>query len=508
MLAGLMAFTVAVSGLISSCAVRGRVRAEPIDLSTEAVTLTTPVKAHLVDGTTIVFRLGAEIADGMLRGQGVQYDLTLVEIGAVAEVALDRVLALETFEETTQKGLTVLASGAATALTVAGVALLAVAIFGSCPTVYSDGERLEAELFSYSIAPLFELQDVDRLSIRPGADGGVELEVRNEALETHYLNHLELFEVDTSPGEIVTTDEKGVAIALSDFVEAETIVDRGGRDLRHDLEGEDARVFGTDPATLRQANLEDFEDWIELSIPVPPGRQDIALLFRLRNSLLNTVLLYDVMLSGPQAVNWLGRDLGRIKPALELAGWYSSRMGMHIEKWENGAYQAIARVPDTGPIAWKDVAVVVPASGGDLVRVRLRFVADNWRIDQLRIASGIRKTTVRAVPIAEVQSNGSPDLAALQSLRSADEQYLKTTPGQSFRVRFDVGASSTASSRTFLLHSQGYYSEWIRPSWIQNGMRSGTFTPSDTALLQAIGKWREVGPEFEAQFLATRIAVH
>lgn len=507
MLAGLLAFTVAVSGLTSGCAVRGRVAAKQLSLSSEPVEISTPVKAHLLDGSTIVFATGAAIGGGVLRGTGTQYDLTLTQVGTVSEVPLDRILALETFEETSEKGLTALASGGVAALTVAAVGLLAVAIFGSCPTVYSDGEQLEAELFSNSIAPIFELPDVDRLTIQSNAEGVVELDIRNEALETHYLNHLSLVEIEHSPDEIVVTDEENSALALNNFIAAEKIVDRNGRDLRAELEAEDNRVFRTDPATLREAKLEDFEDSIELWVPVPPGRDSVALLFRLRNSLLSTVLLYDVMLSGPQSVNWLGNDLGQTKPALELAAWYSSRMGMHVEVWEDGAYRRIARVRDTGPIAWKDVAVVVPASPGDRLRVRLKFVADNWRIDKLSIAADVRKPTVRAVPIEEVMSKGIRDPAASRSLHSVDQQYLKTTPGQSFRARFDVGVASERSSRTFLLNSQGYYSEWIRRAWIENGMNSGPFTPGDDSLMQAIGKWREVQPEFEAQFHATRLPV-
>ena len=60
------------------------------------------------------------------------------------------------------------------------------------PHVGEDGEpALQAELFSNSIAPLFEMRDRDVLpdaALR--ADGSLRLEIRNEALETHYIDHL------------------------------------------------------------------------------------------------------------------------------------------------------------------------------------------------------------------------------------------------------------------------------------------------------------------------------
>src|SRR5678809_654746 len=94
----------------------------------------------------------------------------------------------------------------ATAATMAPGVGLACALdpkcFGSCPTFYRDSAGtpvLEAEGFSYSIAPLFEARDVDRLRARPGSDGKLALEVRNEAFETHFLNHLELLEATAAP---------------------------------------------------------------------------------------------------------------------------------------------------------------------------------------------------------------------------------------------------------------------------------------------------------------------
>jgi hypothetical protein len=449
----------------------------------------------------------------MLLGNGIHYDLTLTELGPVAKVPLDGVLALESFQNTTEKGLTVLASTGTTVLTVAAVVVLVKALFGSCPTVYSESDdhpELESELFSYSIAPMFEMQDIDRLRVQPDQDGMLQLEVRNEALETHYLNHLELMEVRHFSDEIVVPDENGSPVALKTFSSPQEIFDRTGRNLLPALNAADGLVFRTDPTMLDNIKIEDLRDSIEMRLPKPAGRDTVALVFRLRNSLLNTVLLYDMMLaaSGARSLDWLGKELGEIRPALELASWYSSRMGMRVELWENGGYRQVARVPDTGPIAWKDLSVIVPVPAGDRFRVRLSFVADNWRIDQLRVATDVRRPVMRSIPLKEVVLNdGVRDASAAHSLESADQRYLQTSPGQSFRVRFDAGREPVGTSRTFLLTSRGYYTEWIRRSWIQNASHSGTFTPSDEALLQAIVRWRKVQPEFEARFNATRIPV-
>ncbi|HVT45353.1 MAG TPA: hypothetical protein VMT00_13290 [Thermoanaerobaculia bacterium] len=499
--------------LSSNCVVRGPVAARPVTPSVETVRVSSPVKAHLVDGTTIVYANGLTIGDGRLVGYGIHYDLTLTVLGPIAEVPLDRVLALESFENTLNKGMTALATSGVTAAAVVGAAVLTVAIFGSCPTIYSESdgrEELEAELFSYSIAPIFELQDLDRLRAQPGTDGSLRLDVRNEALETHYLNHLALIEVQHAPDEIVMPDTHGNPVALSALSSPEQIVDRKGRDLLTTLRDEDDLAFRTDRATMSEVNLQDLRDSIEIRFPAPQDRDHVALVFRLRNSLLNTVLFYDMMLgaAGARSLDWLGKDLGQIGPALELSGWYSSRMGMRVSIWKDGAYREVARVPDTGPIAWKDVAVVLPIPGAGDMRVRLDFVADNWRIDRLRVAAGVRSPAIRSIPITKVVATGGvSDPAALRSLESSDDQYLRTSPGQGFKIVFDAGESPAAVSRTFLLASQGYYTEWIRGSWIQSAGRRDAFVPTDEALLQTILRWRDVQPEFEARFDATRIPV-
>src|SRR4029450_4667217 len=103
----------------------------------------------------------------------------------------------------------------------------------AAPAVYAGrggGPRLEAETFSYSIVPLFEARDLDRLRVQAGADGRVRLEVRNEALETHYINHLQLVEVRHQAGALVLPDHEGRILSAGALRPPLSAVDRAGRD--------------------------------------------------------------------------------------------------------------------------------------------------------------------------------------------------------------------------------------------------------------------------------------
>lgn len=107
----------------------------------------------------MVFEEGITVADGQVTGDGRKYDLTLATSARVSSIALDDVAAMESYQKPVQTGETVAGNVLAAPIVGAGGLFLAAALFGSCPTTYSlaDGAPvLEAESFSYSIAPTCE----------------------------------------------------------------------------------------------------------------------------------------------------------------------------------------------------------------------------------------------------------------------------------------------------------------------------------------------------------------
>jgi len=484
-----------------------------------AATLTqvsTPVKAHLASGETVVYRDGVLVGRDSLRGRGMRYNLQLTESTAVHTLSFDSVVAMESFETSVNEGKSVAVSMLTTIVVPVAIVGIYCATnpkcFGSCPTFYSDtgaGLALEAEGFSYSIAPLFEAQDIDRLRAQADPAGNVTLEVRNEALETHYINHLALLEIRRGRDELVVPDDQGRPLALRDMERPASATTRSGRAVLDAIAGADGVSFRTDSATLAAVTAGDAADWIDLTAPAPRGRDSVAVVFRMRNSLLNTVLLYDLMLGqrGAHSLDWMGQDLEQVGPALELGHWYATKMGMDIAVWDGARYRTVAHVGDTGPVAWKDVAAIVPVLTADTVRIRVRFPADNWRIDRIAFATGVRHPT--AIPHALTQvidASGKSDSAALANMAGADRRYLMTTPGQRMTAVFAVGAAAD-SARTFFLVSQGYYIEWVRHAWLASGTDSTRFVPSDSALFQALTQWRNTQKDLELRFAATRVPV-
>ncbi len=506
---------------VSACFIYRTVQVETLDRPAtpgDTVVVVTPVKAHLIDGSTVVFRHGVHVAGGVVSGEGMRYDLLLRDSAALSALSLDSVIGMEAFRGDINGPKTILVSTLATfGVTVAAIAISCAfdpKCFGSCPTYYSDSAGtlvLEAEGFSYSVAQLFEARDVDRLRLKASADGVVRLEVRNEAFETHYINHLELLEVRHSADETVLPDESNRPIAVSEGAPLARARDRMGRDVRAVLSASDGKVYRTDPRLVERARVGDLEDAIDFAIPAPPGSDSVVVVLRLRNSLLNTILFYDIMLGDPGArsLDWVGYDLQQVGPAVELAQWYQKKMGMQIGvRGGPAGYREIAHLKDTGPVAWKDVAIVVPVLERDSVRVRLSFPADNWRIDRVTVAATYRRPVPDVHPLAAViDAAGKADTTARASMDSADGRYLETTAGQRFAAAFDVGPAPAAGARTFLLASQGYYTEWVRRGWLAAPRAARTFVPSDSALAEAIARWRVTQDTLEARFMATRVPV-
>ncbi len=506
---------------VSACFIYRNVQVESIDrpaAPADSVVVRTPVKAHLIDGSTVVFRGGARVIGGTVSGTGMRYGLSLTDSTAVTSLPLDSVIGMESFRTEVDGTKTFLVSTLATAGTLLAAVGIACAIdpkcFGSCPTYYSDSSGtlvLEAEGFSYSVAQLFEARDVDRLRFSAAPDGVVRLEVRNEAFETHYINHLELLEVQHSGGETVLPDEQNRPLVVRDLVPVTVARDRVGRNVRAALAAPDGDAYRTDARVLGGARVGDLDDGIDITIPAPLGTDSVVVVLRLRNSLLNTILFYDIMLGDPGArsLDWVGYDLRQVGPAVELAQWYQKKMGMDVAVRDAGGFRPIAHLKDTGPVAWKDVAIVVPVLERDRVRVRLTFPADNWRIDRVLIATRFRHPTPAVHPLASViDAAGRADTSGRASMMTADGRYLETTAGQRFTVDFAVGNDPPpGTARTFLLGSQGYYTEWVRRGWITAPRSASTFVPSDTALAAAIARWRVTQDTLEARFMATRVPV-
>jgi hypothetical protein len=472
-----------------------------------------PMKAFMSDGSTVVFARGGSITSDSVQGIGTRYTLALADTIPTEAIPLDSVVGIEAFQGRVDGLASFAATVGLSAVAVIGGAALAVAIFGSCPTFYASAEQgadLLAEAFSYSIAPLLEARDLDALRIGPDADGRIRLELRNEALETLYINQIQLLAVDHLAGARAIPDDRGVPIGVAAEAPLVAALDRDGGDALDALVTVDDRAYSSSLDRIQAATSADDRDHVELVFDRPPGESAVVVL-RLRNSLLTTVLFYDMMLgrAGAGAVDWIGRDMARIGSVVELGRWFQTAMGLRVQILEGDEWVTVGRVPDTGPIAWEEVGVRVPLPPSGPVRVRLSFFTDAWRIDRVTLARPAELNHVARLAPTAFEELGQPtdDSDILQLIAEPDEGYLVTYPGTAATLEFEPPARIDGLERSFLLASQGYYTEWVRSEWIRNADRAMTFEPGDDTVETLMRLWTAKKDAFEADFFASRIPV-
>ena len=149
-----------------------------------------------------------------------------------------------------------------------------------------------------------------------------------------------------------------------------TARDRAGRDVTATLARADGDVYASPAARIASANAADPDDFLELRFPRPAGSEAVLTL-RLRNSLLNTVLFYDMMLgqAGAGAVDWIGQDMDRIGTLVEMGRWFQDAMGLRVDVFDGREWVQVSRLTDTGPIAWEEVGVRIRSPDTDLTRM-------------------------------------------------------------------------------------------------------------------------------------------
>ena len=514
----LMFSLVAGFTLVSGCVV-SRTSVREVDPATDpARVVSTPLRVHMWDGTTVVFRDGASVSAESVSSEvpGVRYDLRLGVMDTVRVVAVDSIAAIELFTDAVRPAETFLLTTLGIGATVVGAGLAAIILFGSCPTIYAEtdtGPELQAEAFSYAIAPSFEQWDEAPISVIPDADGSVRLEIRNEALETHYINALDMRAVLHGADERAVAGQVDEVYVLGGETGAIRAVDASGRVVTPAVSEADGHAFRSPADLLESASSDAPNDFLDVEFEVPAAADSAVLALRLRNTLLTTVLFYEAMLAdqGPEAVRWLGETVNHGPQALGLWLWTQRHLGLRVSVWDGEAYRLAGRVRDTGPLAWREVGLVVPVLSPGRLRVRLELLADSWMIDRVVAAPSWRRAEARSLPLTGVtEPDGRLNAEALAGLASDDDHYVVTRPGQSMFVDFDAAVvmeppeAVAPPVASFFLSSKGYYTEWIRQEWLRSD-RPRRFEANLRSVDRVLALWRERKPTIERAFFETRV---
>jgi hypothetical protein len=201
---------------------------------------------------------------------------------------------------------------------------------------------------------------------------------------------------------------------------------------------------------------------VELAFAPAHGR--VGLVLGARQTLLSTHLFY-------QSMAYFGSRAGEYLASLERGGPAVAARAMGMARLLGGIdasvaegdsdFRPIGSFDEAGPIAG-DVRVLPFEAGGGPIRIRLRQAKGHWRIDQVAIVRLAEPLVPVALEPVAVERGSRPDPRALARLRG--DGHLITTPGDAYRIAFELPASRYGLE--LFLESEGYYYEWMREEWL------------------------------------------
>ncbi len=463
------------------------------------------LKVHMRNGDVYILERWS-VAELIVTGYGCRLDAVrdTVAMGDFV-VGVDSVAIIET---NVVSGASAVAPLAFMTGVTAGVGALCLtnpkACFGSCPTFYlpdEDRDRPRAEGFSSSITPSLEAADVDDLRRVAGSGERVDLEMRNEALETHVVRHADVIAVPRAPGHRTLADAAGrfwnaAAFATPTAARGpegdclELVARLDGRERRSDTDS--TNLGAHELVVLEFAGLE-------------PGRYGAVI--GCRQSLLTTFLLYQTYAyMGRAAGYWIAEiERGHIQMSAELIARLAGCIEVRVEDG-HGVSTDAGEVCEFGPIA-TDVHVV-PIAGeiGESVRVTLDMTRGNWRLDWV----GLARLEESAAPVRirpeAVWNAGEKDSDALDALLDPARAFT-TLPGD--RVSLTYRMPGGNDEFDLFLETRGYYLEWIREEWVADEsptLLMEMFMMPDQALVRLAPAFKRVEGRMEEQFWSSRYA--
>lgn len=478
------------------------------------------VKVFLKDTSLVLFKNGFELKDEKLTGLGTRYYFNGKDSTGVQTFPIDSAIAITTLKSEIPplRGFGSFLIGITSIpLTFLGVYCIACpkCCFGSCPTIYSsaDDKEIKAELFSSSISKSLKANDLDRIGELKEGGKDFNIFVTNEALETHFIDKLKLTAVYHPKGSRVYNNSRGEFVLISGTKEDYNALNSKGESITSILSKDDGSSYRTFKKNeINTKPLDGYYDFVELKIKKDKNINNLKLLIKYRNTLLSTILFYDVVLAsqGIKAIDWMNKMDNDEVYAKEFKKVYDLFSGIKLSYFKNGEWIKVTNLPDAGPLSWKYIAESIDVSDmKDEIKLRLEFFKDNIMIDYFGFDTHdtINDTYIKNLLPSEVSLNKEIITGQfINSVSFTDDNYLITEPGDKISLNYEI-LSKENEQATLFIESNGYYKEWIRGNWITNNNADYVFNLADIqgTINQLQHSWMENRDMVETEFFRTRI---
>jgi hypothetical protein len=338
------------------------------------------------------------------------------------------------------------------------------ACFGSCPTFYiCDGNdyKLKAEGFSSSVSPSLEADDVDALYAVKPESNILDIQIRNEALETHVIRYVNILALPkTGKMRIFSTPD-------GDFYEASNILEiKKAVAYKEDCTKELLYFDGSERFSLADSIDLNKKEIIELEFKNITDSSK-GLIIACRQTLLSTFLFYQSLAYMGKNAGYYFSQLERKNSSLKNILKYPGELLTNIEILQRdslGKWIKINHTGETGPIA-TDIKIIPlkDINKANDIKLKLRMTRGMWRIDYTAVGDLGRKVLPIVIKPSEVfpDKNNSSDI--LNLLLNKDS-LLVTLPGDRYDIYYKLPDSY--GNYEYFIESKGYYLEWIRDVWL------------------------------------------
>ncbi|MDO8550162.1 MAG: hypothetical protein Q7S39_08445 [Ignavibacteria bacterium] len=339
------------------------------------------------------------------------------------------------------------------------------ACFGSCPTFYANNGNeyiVQSEGFSSSISPCLEEKDIDALfRIKPESEN-FEIQLRNEAYETHVIRKANVLALPKKKGNRVFAAMDDKFYEAGNLIGASEVVGEEG-----DCSEKLCSFDGVERFSPADSNNLAEKEIIEISFNnITEGNK--GLVIASRQTLLTTFLFYQgLAYMGSSAGYFLAnleRNSEEVKKIIDQPRKELGNIEVFVET-VSGDWKKAGEIGEHGPIS-TDIKIV-PLNNlntSSSIKIKLRMTKGLWRIDYLALADLKGKVD----PVIISPSDAFPKLTGYNSnvteLLTNEDSVLVTFPGDKYFLQYKL--PEDFENYELFLESQGYYLEWMREEWL------------------------------------------
>ncbi len=332
----------------------------------------------------------------------------------------------------------------------------------SCPLVYSwDGRdwRLDSGTFGGAIMPALQRTDLDNLDHLTPVNGRLRLSVRNELLETDYIDALDLLAVDHPVGTRVAPDARGRFHVFRQPVGPLSAQDHSGRDVLADVARADGLGWESVVRIRDTDRAEEVRDGLVLRFARPAGSSDVHLLLDGNNTTWAATLLGEWIAargSGVQA--WFDSLTVRPHRAKALGHRIAEQAFLEVAVLTDGGWERQALFWEAGPEISKRQVVHLDLSRvrGDTVVVRLESPPGFWWIDAVTLEPA-RYEAIRVHRLPGLSARAHDGTDPEEVLATEDRRYLQLETGEWAQLEYLDPPRNPGMARSYLLRSTGWY---------------------------------------------------